>query len=126
MSTAKSSFWDDEEVQKAASSGSYHRFVDVGDVTEGEIAELGKRVFDEGKASERTAIEITFVDESKLTAGQVKLMQTLVELRPRVGDKLRIELAEIEKRGAKTLKHFIVTVDGIDGVVTIDQTADRA
>jgi hypothetical protein len=121
---AMSNFWDDEEVQAAVTSGQWVKFTNVGDVKEGVIAALDKRVFDAGTAKERTAIEITYVDESVMTAGQVKLMQTLVELRPEVGDTLTVELAEIEKRGSKTLKHFIVTHVNSEGEsYTVDQTA---
>lgn len=117
------SFWDDEEVQKAATAGSYHKLNDVGDFCEGTITELAKRKFDEGTPKERTAIEVTFDDESKLTAGQVKLIQVLVDLQPKVGDHLRVELGEVEKRGAKTLKHFIVTHTNAEGeAYTVDQT----
>ena len=121
---AAGSFWDDEDVKKGATAGSYHRFENVGDSAEGVVAALNKRVFDEGTAKERTAIEITFADESKLTAGQVKLMQLLIELRPAVGDTLTVELADIEKRGSKTLKHWKVThVNAAGESYTVDQTA---
>jgi len=117
-------FWDDEEVQAAVTSGQFHKLTNVGDVVEGDIAKLDKRKFDEGTSKERTAIEITFADESILTAGQVKLMDTLVQLRPGVGDHIRIELADIEKRGSKTLKSFKVTHTNADGeTFTVDQTA---
>ena len=120
-----SNFWDDEEIVEAATSGSYVKFTNEGDEKVGVVAALGKRTFDEGKANERTAIEVTFEDGSIMTAGQVKLMQSLVEMRPAVGDTLDIKLAEIEKRGNKTLKHFIVTHVNAEGEsYTVDQTAD--
>jgi len=124
-------FWDDPEVERAAAAGSYHALKNEGDVAEGVIAELGMRTFDEGKANERQAIEITFADGSILTAGQVKLMGSLVEMRPDVGDYLTVELARIEARGAKTLKHFKITVsnaraNGTPGKVlqSVDHTAE--
>lgn len=118
-------FWDDEEVQKAATSGSYIKFTNEGDSKEGVIADLCTRTFDAGTAKERTAIEITYSDESILTAGQVKLMQLLTQLRPDMGDNLSITLGRIEKRGSKTLKHWIVTHINSDGEsFTIDQTAE--
>tara|TARA_R110000868_G_scaffold386963_1_gene655420 strand:- start:15 stop:383 length:369 start_codon:yes stop_codon:yes gene_type:complete len=120
-----SNFWDDAEVQKAATSGSYIKFTDEGDTKSGVIEQLGTRVFDEGTVKERTAIEITYQDGSVLTAGQVKLMQVLVELRPAYGDHIEITLGRIEKRGNKTLKHWIVTHTNSDGEsFTIDQTAE--
>ena len=118
-------FWDDEDVQKATTQGQYVKWIDVGDAKEGEIANLGKRTFEEGTAKERTAIEITFDDGSIATCGQVMLMQTLVELRPSVGDTIRIELGAIEKRGTKTMKRFIVTHTNSEGeTFTVDQTED--
>jgi hypothetical protein len=118
-------FWDDEEVQKAATSGSYRKWNEVGDTHGGVIAALDKRVFDAGTDKERTAIEITFEDESKATCGQVKLMQLLLELRPSVGDTIEIELTDIEKRGNKTLKSWKVTVDyaATGESQTVDQAA---
>ena len=118
-------FWDDEEVQKAVTSGQYHKLTNVGDTVSGVIAKLDKRKFDEGTSKERTAIELTFEDESMLTAGQVKLMDVLVQMRPQVGDTLEIELVEVEKRGSKTLKHFKVTHTNAEGEsFTIDQSED--
>ena len=120
-----SNFWDDAEVQKAATSGSYIKFTDEGDSKSGVIDNLSTRVFDANTATERTAIEISFVDGSILTAGQVKLMQVLVELRPAKGDLIEITLGRIEKRGNKTLKHWVVTHTNSDGEsFTIDQTAE--
>jgi len=118
-------FWDDAEVQKAATSGSYIKFITEGDNKSGVIGNLSTRVFDFDTANERTAVEIAFTDGSILTAGQVKLMQVLSELRPAHGDHIEITLGRIEKRGNKTLKHWIVTHTNSDGeAFTIDQTAE--
>ena len=122
---SKANFWDDEEIVEAATSGSYVKFTNVGDQKVGVIADLSKRTFDEGTAKERTAIEVTFEDGSIMTAGQVKLMQTLVEMRPAVGDTLDITLAEVEKIGAKTLKKFCVVHTNAEGeAFTVDHSAD--
>lgn len=104
------SFWDDEEVQEAAAP-EWVKFDNVGDSAEGYIAKLDKRKF-ESPTGDRTAIEVEFVDGVKVTAGQVMLMQLLVEQRPELGSWLRITLAAVEKRGAKTLKRWKVEGHG--------------
>lgn len=116
-------FWDDEEVKNAAAGGAYASLKDVGDEVDGEVASLTKRKFNEGKADERTAIEVAFKDGPTLTAGQVLLMRALYDLRPEPGDHLRIQLAEVEKRGTKTLKKFRVDLKRASGESeSVDQT----
>jgi hypothetical protein len=118
-------FWDDDEVRQAAQNAEYASFLKVGDEVSGEILSLGKRRFNEGKADERMAIEIKLADAPTVTAGQVLLMRALFDLAPAKGDHLTIRLVEVERRGAKTLKKFAVTVKAADGTVrSIDQSED--
>ena len=111
-------FWSDPDVQKAATGGDYAKFTDVGDTVSGKIRELKKRDFDG-----RTAVEVEFDDEVKVTFGQVLMLRDLYVLQPTVGEDLTVTLAKIDKRGAKTLKMFRVELVRLDGTVeTIDQS----
>ncbi len=115
-------FWDDPAVKPAGSE--FMKFEKVGDEVAGTIAKLGKRVFDEGTASERVVVEVTFVEEGVpvLTAGQVLLLRALFDFKPSPGDHLRVRLSGVEKKGNKTLKKFAVEVRRQGGPVeSIDQ-----
>ena len=95
----------------------------VGDEVEGTIAKLSVRKFNEGKADERPAIEVKFVDAPTLTAGQTMLMQGLYELQPNAGDHLYVKLIEVQKMGAKTMKRFLIRVTQPSGqALEIDQS----
>lgn len=112
------SIWDDPDVKKAAEGGDYARFTEIGDTVSGTISKLSKRDFDG-----RTAVEVEFADGQKATFGQVLMLRDLYVHQPLVGDELTVTMADVEKRGAKTLKMFrgqIVRADG--SVVTFDQT----
>lgn len=112
------SFWDDPDLKKAAEGGDYIRFVDVGDTASGLITKLEKRDFDG-----RTAIEVSFDDERKVTFGQVLMVRELYGLQPTKGDTLTVTLADVEKKGAKTLKLFRGELVRADGTTeTFDQT----
>jgi hypothetical protein len=113
-------FWDDPDVK---SSTDWFKFESVGDVAEGTIAKLGKKVWADGSVG----IEIMFSEEDvpTVTASQTLLKQALFALKPAAGDKIHIEYAALEKRpGGKTLKRFKVALRrGGDGEVEeIDQT----
>jgi hypothetical protein len=113
-----SNFWDDPELKKAAEGGEYTKFTDIGDTVTGTIKSLTKRDFDG-----RTAVEITFDDDRKVTFGQVLMLRELYVLQPKAGDQLTATLAEVDKKGAKTLKLFRGEVVRADGEVeTFDQT----
>src|SRR4051812_2544124 len=117
-------FWDDEDVRAAARSNGYASLLSVGDEVGGKIIKLARRVFNEGTADERTAIEGVFDTGLTLTAGQVLLKRALYELRPAVGDELLVRLVDIERIGDRTRKRFYVELtraeDGRREVV--DQT----
>ena len=119
-----SGFWDDPTVKPQGSE--YMRFEKVNDQIEGTVAKLGKRVFNEGTADARTAVEVTFAEDDVpvMTAGQVLLMRALYDLRPEPGDRLKVRLAGVEKKGTKTLKLFAVDLTRKDGSTeSVDQTA---
>jgi hypothetical protein len=116
------SFWDDPSVKPASTD--YVRFEKVGDEVSGTIAKLGKRVFNAGTADERTAVEISWVEEDvpTLTAGQILLQRALFDFRPAPGDHLTVRLSAVEKKGGKTLKRFAVTLKRADGTEeSVDQ-----
>ena len=79
-------FWDDPDVKQASA---WFKFEKAGDRVEGEIAKLGKKVWQDGGIG----IEILFADDETpaLTASQVLLKQALFELKPAVGDTIGIE-----------------------------------
>lgn len=111
-------FWDDPELKKAAEGPDYFKFNDVGDTIAGTIAKLGKKDFDG-----RTAIEVHFDDERKVTFGQVLMLRELYVLQPEPGDQLTVTLSAVDKKGAKTLKLFRGEVVRTNGNVdTFDQT----
>lgn len=112
------SFWEDPDIQKAATGGDYTKFVNVGDSVSGRIKSLTKRDFDG-----RTAVEVEFEDGMKSTFGQVLMLRDLYVLQPGAGEDLTVTLAKIDKRGAKTLKMFRIELIRYDGSVeAIDQS----
>jgi len=113
------SFWEDPDIQKAATGGEFVKFVNIGDCVSGKIRKLNKRDFDG-----RTAVEVEFDDDVKAPFGQVLMLRDLYVLQPVPGEDLTVTLAKIEKRGAKTLKMFRVELIRLDGTPeVIDQSA---
>jgi hypothetical protein len=113
------SIWDDREI---VSTGDYVKFEAVGDSVEGFITDIMRHTFTDNETGEkRVAPKLTFACtdgiERILTAGQIRLRLRLVELRPEVGDYLKVVMTELEKRGKKTLKHFDVVHRKGDGTV---------
>jgi len=104
------SIWDDKDI---SSTGDYVRFEAVGDGVEGTITNLERHTFTDDETGEKRVtpkltIKCDDGTEKTLTAGQVRLRLRLVELRPEVGDYLKVTMTDLEKRGKKTLKHFDV------------------
>jgi len=113
-----SNFWEDPDIKKAAEGGDYVKFINVGDSVSGTIRNLTKRDFDG-----RTAIEVEFEDETKVTFGQTLMLRELYVMQPIKGDQLTATLADVKKNGAKTLKLFRGEIVRADGKVeTFDQT----
>lgn len=118
-----SNFWQDDEIKKAAEGAGYLSFKEIGDNASGTVRKLAKRKFLNNDGTERTAIEIEFDDDTKVTAGQVLLLRDLYVLQPQQGEQLTITLADVRKQGIKTLKLFRIEVVRLGGQVEkIDQT----
>jgi len=116
-------FWDDDEIKKAAEGAGYLSLREIGDNVSGTVRKLAKRKFPNSDGSDRTAVEIEFDDDTKLTAGQVLLLRDLYVLQPQTGEQLTITLADVKKQGIKTLKLFRIEVVRLDGQVDkVDQT----
>jgi hypothetical protein len=100
-------FWSDPEM---FDSGDYIKFDTVGDSVEGTITAIKRHRFDDGKVA--PSLELNTPDGPKtLTAGQFRLKKELAELRPGVGDHIKVTYTQEEKlSGGKTLKHFTVIV----------------
>lgn len=111
------SIWDDPEVK---GGGEFVTFNDIGDNVAGTITGISKHTWPDGKVSPQIYLD-TDDGERTVTAGQVQLKSKLAEARPKIGDKIRIELTDIEKRqGGKTLKHFDVKVRAAEPTVSAD------
>jgi hypothetical protein len=112
-------FWDDPELKKAAEGGDFFKFDKVGDSLSGTVQSMLKKDFDG-----RTAVELALDGDRKVTLGQVLMLRELYVLRPEKGDQITITLANVEKKGAKTLKMFRgeIVREGSGEVVTFDQT----
>jgi len=113
------SIWDDKDI---ASTGDYVKFEAVGDGVEGTITNLERHTFTDDETGEkRITPKLTIVctdgTERILTAGQIRLRLRLVELRPEVGDYLKVTMTELQKIGKKTLKHFDVEHRKGDGAL---------
>lgn len=101
--------WNDPDL---AINDDFVKFESVGDTVTGEILNIRKHVFDDGKVVPQLILK-TDTGERTVSAGQVRLKAALAEKRPGIGQTVTITLTEIEKRsGGKTLKHFDVTIGG--------------
>jgi hypothetical protein len=105
------SVWD----EIGADSGDYVKFDKIGDTVVGTITSLGVKTWDDGSKAPQLGLD-TDEGPKTLTAGQVRLKLALAEQRPEVGDRIRVELTDVEKRqGGRTLKHFRVDVQRAGG-----------
>ena len=104
------SIWDDPDLTV---SDEFVKFENVGDTVTGEILNIRKHVFDDGKVVPQLILRCDDGAERTVSAGQVRLKAALAEKRPGIGQTITITLSEIEKRsGGKTLKHFDVVIGG--------------
>ena len=104
------SVWDDPDF---AVVDDFVKFESVGDTVTGEILNIRKHVFDDGKVVPQLILRCDDGAERTVSAGQVRLKAALAEKRPGIGQTITITLSEIEKRsGGKTLKHFDVVIGG--------------
>jgi hypothetical protein len=102
------SVWDTPEL---TAGGDFFKFDNVGDEIIGTIQAIKVHRWDDGKVSPQIYLLLDDGEEKTVTAGQIQLQIKLKELRPNVGDRIKINFTSIEKRaGGKTLKHFDVAV----------------
>lgn len=101
-------FWDDPDLR---AGGEYTKFDNVGDTVTGQIVNMTKHVFDDGKVAPQLLLALQDGTETTVSAGQIRLKIKLNELQPTRGDWIKITLTNVEKRaGGKTLKDFEVLV----------------
>jgi hypothetical protein len=119
-----SSPWDDPSL----SNGEFIKFENVGDQVVGNILDISIKTWDDGKKSPQLVLACDDGEERILTAGQIQLKTKLAELRPSVGDRIKIVHTSVEKRaGGKTLKHFDVAIAGAKAApVPVATAADFA
>ena len=112
--------WDDPDLKIATD---FVKFTDPGDSVVGEILSIRIHRWDDGSTSPQLMLLVDG-EEKSLTAGQYQLKAKLAELRPQVGDTIRVVFDGIEKRaGGKTLKLFSLDVKRANGVASAAATA---
>ena len=101
------SYWDEPGI---AIVSDYVKFENVGDTISGVIVDLGIQTWQDGSKSPKLTLR-TADGDKVLTASQVQLKQKMAELRPEVGDQIKVTLEGVEKlQGGKTMKVFNVAV----------------
>jgi hypothetical protein len=101
------SYWDEPGI---AIVSDYVKFENVGDTISGVIIDLGIQTWQDGSKSPKLTLR-TADGDKVLTASQVQLKQKMAELRPEVGDSIKVTLEGVEKlQGGKTMKKFQVAV----------------
>lgn len=101
------SYWDEPGI---AIVSDYVKFENVGDSISGVIIDLGIQTWQDGSKSPKLTLR-TADGDKVLTASQVQLKQKMAELRPEVGDQIKVTLEGVEKlQGGKTMKKFAVSV----------------
>ena len=97
--------WDDPDF---AVGGDYIKFDTPGTEVVGTIRHIGRKVWDDGSVAPQLLLSVDG-EEKTLTASQTILKVKLNEVRPAVGDTIRVTYIGTEPRpGGKTLKHFEV------------------
>jgi len=101
------SYWDEPGI---AIVSDYVKFENVGDTISGVIIDLGIQTWQDGSKSPKLTLR-TADGDKVLTASQFQLKQKMAELRPEVGDSIKVTLEGVEKlQGGKTMKVFNVAV----------------
>jgi hypothetical protein len=112
--------WDTPELKIATD---YIKFEEPGDTVVGEVLDIRIHHWNDGTTSPQLLLLVDG-EEKSLTAGQYQLKAKLAELRPQVGDTIRVVFDGIEKRaGGKTLKLFSLDVKRANGVANAAATA---
>jgi hypothetical protein len=108
------SIWDTPEL---SAGGDFFKFDNVGTSITGTIQAIKVHRWPDNKVSPQIYILKDDGEEEVVTAGQIQLQIKLKELRPNIGDRIKITFTEEEKRPmGKTLKHFDVQVKAANAV----------
>lgn len=103
------SIWDDPELLP---SDNFLKLENEGDSFEGKIKALRTKTWDDGSKCPEILLVQPDGSEATWSAGQVQAKRKLAELRPEVGDTIRVVYTRQERRtGGKTLKHLDIQVD---------------
>lgn len=101
------SIWDDPAI---AANSDYIKFENTGDTVTGVIVDIGIQTWQDGSKSPKLVLR-TATGDRVLTASQVQLKNKMAELRPNIGDTIKVTLVGVEKlNGGKTMKKFDVVV----------------
>ena len=101
------SYWDEPGI---AVVSDYVKFEKEGDTITGVIIDLGIQTWQDGSKSPKLTLR-TADGDKVLTASQVQLKTKMAELRPEIGDTIKVTLDGVEKlQGGKTMKKFSVAV----------------
>ena len=114
--------WSDPAVEAAAATREYVKFTSVGDSVVGTITSIGKHLWKDGSV----AVKFTFAEDDvpELTASQKLLLAALLELQPKPGERMKVELVAIDTNEGRTLKRWRVAVVAPDGVSrSVDQSS---
>lgn len=104
---------DDIYDDPSLSTGDFLKLEKVGDGVTGELLAVSLHTWPDGDKCPKLVIRKDDGDEIIWTAGQIQAKALLKELRPRAGQRIKVELTQIEKRaGGKTLKHIDIKVAG--------------
>lgn len=102
-----SNYWDEPGI---AIVSDYIKFENIGDTVTGVIIDLGIQTWQDGSKSPKLTLR-TADGDRVLTASQVQLKTKMAELRPEIGDTIKVTLEGVEKlNGGKTMKKFAVAV----------------
>jgi hypothetical protein len=87
------SYWDEPGI---AIVSDYVKFENFGDTVSGVIIDLGIQTWQDGSKSPKLTLR-TADGDKVLTASQFQLKQKMAELRPEVGDSIKVTLEGVEK-----------------------------
>ena len=97
----------------APTAGNYAKFVDAGDNVIGTVTHVDPTGATTVKGAECPLVQVDTGDGEpvSISCSQAQLWQQMLEARPEVGDKIAVQMTQVENRpNGHTLKHFTVEV----------------